>query len=89
MQEFEGGYFKNLLRQVKIGSIVPIYKTLDKAIEPVEFFAKLSDYGRKPNCVFLESAAVVAKYGENSIGSAEPCLKLSGKGNKFSIVALT
>lgn len=80
-------YFKNLLKQVKIGSIVPLYKVINKAIDPEELFAKLSDYGRKPNSVFLESAAIVQKYGENSIGSSDPCLKLSGKGNSFKIIA--
>ena len=81
-------YFRNLIKQVKLGSIVPLYKKIEKAIDPEEFFAKLTDYGRKENCIFLESAAVVKKYGENSIGSADPCIRLTGKGENFNIKAL-
>ncbi len=81
-------YFKNLLKQVKIGSIVPLYKKIDKAIDPVVLFAKLSDYGRKENSILFESAAIVKKYGENSIGSSSPCLRLSGKDADFTVKAL-
>lgn len=81
-------YFRNLLKQVKVGSIVPLYKKIERAIDPAELFEKISDYGRKENCLFLESAKVVKKYGENSIGSADPCIRLSGKKEKFSINAL-
>ncbi len=81
-------YFKNLLQQVKVGSIVPLYKKIDRAIDPADLFEKISDYGRKENCLFLESAKVVKKYGENSIGSADPCIRFSGKKERFSIKAL-
>ncbi len=81
-------YFKTLLKQVKIGSIVPLYKKVDRAIDPAKLFEKLSDYGRQENCIFLESAAIVPKYGENSIGSADPCLRMTGKNENFSIKAL-
>ncbi|MBU0757523.1 MAG: anthranilate synthase component 1 [Nanoarchaeota archaeon] len=81
-------YFRNLLKQVKVGSMIPLFKVIEKAIDPVELFARISDYGRKENSVFLESAAIVQKYGENSIGSADPCLRLSGKDDSFSIKAL-
>jgi len=79
---------RDIIKQSKIGSIVPIYKTIQKIGCPVEFFAKLSDYGRKENCILLESADIVPKYGENSLGSADPCLKLQGKEEKFEIIAL-
>ena len=80
-------YFNALLKQVKVGSLVPLYKKIDKAIDPVDLFERLSDYGRKENCILLESAAIVQKYGDNSIGSADPCIRLSGKEDSFSIIA--
>ena len=55
---------------------------------PVAYFAKISDYGRKPNAMLLESADIVPKYGEQSLGTADPCLKISGKNESFRIEAL-
>ncbi|MEK6957533.1 MAG: anthranilate synthase component 1 [archaeon] len=71
------------------GSIVPLYETMPFSGNACDFFAKISDYGRKKNCVLLESADVVTKYGEKSIGSAEPCLKARGKGERFEVIALS
>ena len=73
----------NRLKDAKIGSIVPIVETLPYALEPVEFFAKLTDYGRKKNSILLESADIIAKYGERSLGSADPCLMVKGKDENF------
>jgi len=58
------------LKSAKKGQIIPIVKTVSVEINPVEFFSKLSDYGRKENCILLESADIVPKYGVQSIGSA-------------------
>jgi len=79
---------KNILKDAKIGSIVPIVDILPYALNPVEFFAKLTDYGRKRNSILLESADIIAKYGERSLGSADPCLMVKGKGENFEIAAL-
>jgi len=70
------------------GSIMPVYKTMAFDKNPVEFFSKLSKQGKKENCILLESADVMKRLGEKSLGSAEPCIKASGKGNKFEITAL-
>src|SRR3989344_4910447 len=78
----------NRLKDAKIGSIVPIVETLPYALEPVEYFAKLSDYGRKKHSILLESADIVPKYGELSLGSANPCLKVTGYKEDFEIKAL-
>ncbi len=90
LQKLNGNkeYFKNLLKQVKVGSVIPLYKEIKRAVDPVKLFAKLSDYGKKPNSIFLESAANIAKYGVMSVGSADPCLKISGKKTEFTITAL-
>ena len=79
--------FGRLYEQTKKLSIIPVYKPINSAIEPIEFFSKLSDYGRSQNSIFLESAAT-GRYGEQSFGSAKPCLKLIGKGNDFEITGL-
>src|SRR3989344_5808377 len=72
----------------KPGTLVPIIETLPYAIDAVDYFAKLSDYGRNKNCVMFESASKVPKYGERSIGSCDPCLKIIGKSENFEITAL-
>ncbi len=76
------------LKSARPGSIVSIYEELGGALDAEDFFRKLSDYGRKKGCILLESADVVTKYGEKSIGSAEPCLRATGRGRKFEVVAL-
>ena len=79
---------KRLYRNLETGSIVPIIETLPFAIDPVEYFARLSDYGRKKNSLLFESASIVPKYGERSLGTSDPCLKIMGKGESFEISAL-
>lgn len=78
----------NILKNAKIGAIVPLVEELPFALEPVEYFAKLSDYGNKKNSILFESADIVPKYGEKSLGSSEPCLKIAGKNENFEIAAL-
>src|SRR3989339_2057604 len=78
----------NLIKNAKIGSIVPVVEVLPYALQPVEYFAKLSDYGNKNHSVLFESADIVPKYGEKSLGSANPCLKVIGQKEHFEIIAL-
>ena len=77
------------VKKAKLGEIIPIYKVIDGPINSIEFFAKLSDYGRKKHSILLESADIVPKYGELSIGSTSPCLKLTGNKEDFEIKALS
>src|SRR3989338_5631177 len=79
---------ENTLKNADVGTIVPIVETLPYALDPVEYFSKLTDYGRKKNSILLESADIIAKYGERSLGSADPCLMVKGKGIDFEITAL-
>jgi len=74
--------------QSKAGTFISIVETLPYAVDPVEFFAKLSDFGRNKDCIMLESASIVPKYGERSVGSAGPCLKVIGNDENFEIIAL-
>ncbi|MCH8329300.1 MAG: chorismate-binding protein, partial [Nanoarchaeota archaeon] len=69
------------VKQAKIGNIVPVYKEIDEEIDALEYFAKLSDYGKKKNSILIED-------NEKSIGTVNPCLKIIGKDNDFEIVPL-
>lgn len=77
----------NLIKNAKIGSIVPVVEELPYALHPVEYFSKLTENGNKKNCILFESADIVQKYGEKSLGSASPCLKVMGQNENFEIRA--
>ena len=85
---FRTEFLLDIIKQAKVGSIVPVYTKVDYIKDSVGYFAKLSDYGRKKHSILLESADVIAKYGENSLGSANPCLKLQGCNERCEIIAL-
>ena len=68
------------VKNAKIGSIVPIYEVVD-TVNTGEFFIKLSNYGKNKNSLLFESE-------DQSIGSSNPCLKISGQGEDFEIKAL-
>jgi len=76
------------IKNARLGQIITLYKEFDFAPDPVEYFSKLTNYGQKQNGILLESADIIAKYGEKSIGTADPCLKLMGRDKKFEIKAL-
>jgi len=80
--------FQEIVEKANLNTIIPIYKVLDNIEDPVDYFAKLSDYGRKKNCLLLESADIVDKYGELSIGTSNPCLHIKGFKQEFEIKAL-
>ena len=69
------------LDQAKIGSIFPVYKELNGEINAFEYFAKLSNYGKKKDSFLIED-------NKKSIGTSNPCLVLTGKKDKFEIRAL-
>ncbi|MBN1788719.1 MAG: anthranilate synthase component 1 [Sedimentisphaerales bacterium] len=73
----------------KPGQIVPIIKQIEVS-EPVEFFAKLSNYGRKKHCCLFESREhLQAGEGELTFGTANPALYVAGRGADFQIAALS
>lgn len=67
------------------GSVIPLTKTIDRAIPPLALFEALMP---EEHSFLLESAEIVEKYGEHSIGCPEPCIRVRGSGNNFSITAL-
>ena len=78
--------YKQLIEYAKPGQIVPIIREIDFE-EPVDFFAKLSDYGRTKNCCLLEASDYLAE-NALSFGTARPALYLTGTGADFTVKAL-
>jgi anthranilate synthase component 1 len=82
--------YKKRIEQSQPGQIIPMVREVDITC-PVEYFAKLSDYGRKKHCCILESRDYLTEgdAGELTFGTANPALYLTGTGNQFSIEALS
>jgi hypothetical protein len=79
--------YRQIIHGAKPGQIIPIVKQMDMA-EPVDFFAKLSDYGRVKNCCLFESKEHLLE-NALSFGTARPALYLTGTGAEFTIKALS
>jgi len=80
--------YRQIIRGAEPGQIVPIVKRIDVG-DPLDFFAKLTDYGRAKNCCLLESREYLAGTGALSFGTARPALYLTGTGLDFRIQALS
>ena len=82
--------YKKRIEQAKPGQIIPMVREIDITC-PVEFFAKLSDYGRSKHCCLLESRDYLTEgdAGELTFGTANPALYLTGTGSEFSIESLS
>ena len=79
--------YRAIISSAKAGQIVPIVRQIE-IDDPVDFFAKLSDYGRSAhNCLF-ESKEYLAGTAALSFGTARPSLYLTGTGDQFLIQAL-
>ncbi len=84
-------HYRQIINGAQPGQIIPIVKQI-KIAEPVDFFAKLSDYGRAKNCCLFESKEHLAGPGAPgviSFGTAKPALYLAGTGLDFTIAALS
>jgi anthranilate synthase component 1 len=79
--------YRQIILNAKPGQIVPIVKEID-IDEPVDFFAKLSDYGRSKNCALFEASDYLAE-NALSFGTAKPGLYITGTGADFTIKALS
>jgi len=80
--------YREIILGAEPGQIVPIVKQIDMD-DPMDFFAKLSDYGRAKNCCLFESREYLAGTGALSFGTARPALYLTGTGDEFTIKALS
>ncbi|MHC4907421.1 MAG: anthranilate synthase component 1 [Planctomycetota bacterium] len=82
--------YKKRIEQAHPGQIIPMVQEVDITC-PVEYFAKLSDYGRNKHCIMLEARDYLTEgdWSELTFGTANPALYLTGTGNQFSIEALS
>ncbi|MCI0499363.1 MAG: anthranilate synthase component 1 [Planctomycetales bacterium] len=82
--------YKRRIEQARPGQIIPMVRDIDITC-PVEFFAKLSDYGRNRHCCLLESRDYLTQCdaSELTFGTANPALYLTGTGSHFVVKALT
>jgi len=80
--------YRQIIDSARPGQIIPIVRQIDMD-EPVDFFAKISDYGRAENCCLFESREYLAGSGALSFGTARPALYLTGTGAEFTIKALS
>jgi anthranilate synthase component 1 len=83
--------YRQVINNAKPGQIIPIVKQI-KIADPVDFFAKLSNYGRSKNCCLFESKDHLS--GPEvpnvlSFGTAKPSLYISGTGSDFTIKSLS
>jgi anthranilate synthase component I len=81
-------HYRQIIQNASPGQIIPIVRQIDIS-DPVDFFAKLSDYGRAKNCCLFESKEHLADCKELSFGTARPSLYLTGSGVDFTIKALS
>ena len=79
--------YRQIILGAKPGQIIPIVKQIDMD-EPVDYFARLSDYGRARHCCLFESREYLTGSGALSFGTARPALYLAGTGAQFTIKAL-
>ena len=79
--------YRQIINNAKPGQIVPIVRQIPMA-NPVDFFAKISDYGRAKNCCLLESREYLRGTSALSFGTAKPALYLTGTGREFTVKAL-
>ncbi len=80
--------YKQIILNAKPGQIVPIVRQVDMA-DPMDFFAKISDYGRAENCCLFESREYMKGSSALSFGTAKPALYLTGTGREFRVKALS
>ena len=80
--------YRQIILGAEPGQIVPIVRQIDMD-EPVDYFAKLSDYGRARHCCLFESREYLTGSGALSFGTARPALYLTGTGAEFTIKALS
>ena len=76
------------MNSVAPGRARPLSKVLNGSVDPLRMFAALSGGGAHPHAFLLESADVHSGSAERSLGCAEPCLRVSGRGHDFELLAL-
>ncbi len=76
------------IARAKRGELVPVYQEISVKVDALNLFEKISNNGCASDCLLLESADVVTKYGEKSVICVDPCVKVKGFGTDFELRAL-
>jgi len=79
--------YRQIIESAEPGQIIPIVKQI-RFDDPVDFFARVSDYGRAEDCCLFESREYLAGKGALSFGTGKPALYVTGKQDEFLIKAL-
>ncbi len=79
--------YRQIIESAEPGQIIPIVKQI-RFDDPVDFFARVSDYGRAEDCCLFESREYLAGKGALSFGTGKPALYVTGQGDEFLIKAL-
>ncbi len=79
--------YRQIIHSAAPGQIVPIVKQIEMD-DPMDFFAKISDYGRAENSCLFESREYLTGSGALSFGTTRPALYVTGTGQDFTIKAL-
>ena len=80
--------YRQIVQNAEPGHIVPIVKQID-INDPMDFFARISNYGRAENSCLFESREYLSGDSALSFGTAKPALYLAGSADDFTIQALS
>jgi len=64
-----------------------LVKVTSGAIDPLRLFSALSDEGRAPRAVLLESADIHTHNAKLSLGCADPCVRITCTGRDWELLA--
>jgi len=74
------------MSKITTGGMTPIIETVEIPPDLITYFRILR--GKSPHSLLFESKETTPKYGDFSIGTNDPALKISGKGEFFNLEAL-
>ena len=71
------------------GDVLPLVRRLSGAPDPLALYAALTDHGRRPDSLLLESADAATGQGEKSILLPVAMLRIEGRGRTVTLDALS
>ena len=70
------------------GGVLPLVRTLDRCPDPITLFRELTDGGRRPDTLLLESGDTSTRRGERSFIATRAALRLVCRGRLVTVRAL-
>ncbi len=71
------------------GTALPLVRTIQAAPDPLALYAALTDGGRRADTLLLESGDTSTRYGERSLLVVGAALRLTCRGKRVEVVALS